>query len=272
MERLRFGYETRLFNDIEHKLGPLPSFEPGFAKDILEVRRRKLLGDAVHVTADLLPEVHEAYQSCLDLIGGELKGDLFIHQSQEYNASVFSHEGRFDVLIHSALIKDFSIEEVRFVLGHELGHVIFGHHRFPVRDIISALEESKPEWTRLLFRWTCASEVSADRIGLLCCKQLATAVTALFKLSSGLSGIHEDQVLRSFRDQYKSLEEHIDQVGQAHGWVRTHPMMPIRFKALELAALDLIALRQQEKNFSWKRFQSIDQQISFIIEGLEVNI
>lgn len=141
IEGLRFDYEKRLFNEIEYQLGPLPLLKPQYAQNLLEIRRQKLLGDAVHITPDLLPEVYKVYQNCLSFISDKaFIGNLFVIQNHEYNASIFAHENRFDLLIHSALLKDFLLEELSFVFGHELGHVIFGHHKFPIKDIIDAVQ------------------------------------------------------------------------------------------------------------------------------------
>jgi len=274
IEPLRFSYENSLFRTIETRLGQAPSISQAQAQNLLAARERHLLGDAVRITSDLLPHVHEVYHSCLDMFGDDLCGNLFVQQSKEYNASVFAHGRKFDLLIHSELLKDFTLGELRFVLGHELGHVLFNHSRFPVRDIVSLIEETKPsfvspETRNLLFRWSRAAELSADRIGLLCCGQLTTAVKALFQTSSGLSGIGVDRVLRSFRNQYEALEVHIKKVNDGKGWMHTHPMIPIRFKALELAALDIVALRQQSKTFSWKGFRAIDQKIASILNTLD---
>jgi Zn-dependent protease with chaperone function len=198
---------------------------------------------------------------------------LFVQQSREYNASVFAAGGRFDVLVHSSLINNFSTDELCFVFGHELGHVVFGHTWFPVRDIWANIDRISPDVRNLLFRWARSSEVSADRIGLLCCGKLGPAVTALFKTSSGLAGIDVDRVLRSFRKQYQELEEHIRQpVSDSYTWIRSHPMIPIRFKALELASLDIIALRQQPKGFSQKGFRSVDRAIAGILESLDISV
>ena len=204
-------------------------------------------------------------------MGGGFAGDLFIQQSPDYNASVFAHNNRFDIVIHSSLVRDFSLDELRFVFGHELGHVIFKHSLFPVKEILPQIVKVDKSLTQLLLRWSRASEISADRIGMLCCSQLGAAATALFKTSSGLPDIDMDRVLRSFRAQFEDLEKQIRLAEHRSGWVRTHPMMPIRFKALELAALDIVALGRQTGGFSAKGFQRVDRQISAILEALDVS-
>jgi len=69
--------------------------------------------------------------------------------------------------------------------------------------------------------------------------------------------------------QYQDLENQLRSVNNTDAWVRTHPMIPIRFKALELAALDIIALARRTGSFSAKGFRKIDEQISFILETLD---
>ncbi|QTA80539.1 Peptidase, M48 family [Desulfonema limicola] len=269
IESLRFSYESRLFRAIGSRLGHIPLIDYACSRQLLDTRRRDLLGDAVRVTPDLLPGIHKEYQSCLDMLGGGFTGDLFVQQSSFYNASVFAHDKKFDILIHSALLNDFTPDELRFVFGHELGHVIFKHYLFPVRDIIAQVKNHDPEAASLLFRWSRASEISADRVGMLCCSQLGAAATALFRTSSGLSNIDVNKVLQSFRCQYLDLENQLLFVNNTDAWVRTHPMIPIRFKALELAALDIIALSRKTGGFSTKGFRKIDEQIALILEKID---
>jgi len=105
-------------------------------------------------------------------------------------------------------------------------------------------------------------------VGMLCCGQLGAASTALFRTVSGLANIDLDRVLRSFRRQFEELAAQIHLSGQKPVWFRTHPMIPIRFKAMELSALDIIALRQSG-GFSEKGFRRVDAQIAALMEALD---
>ena len=268
IEPLRFSYETRLLKTIAGRVGGVPLIDHSESKNFLDIRRRDLLSDAVRITEDLLPEVHLLYRSCLDRLGGDIAGDLFVQQSSTYNAGIFGHERRFDLLVHSALLNEFSPDELSFVFGHELGHVLFQHSQFPVQDILRILKDKDPEMSDLLTRWARASEISADRVGMLCCGQLGAASTALFRTVSGLADIDLDRVLRSFRRQFEELAAQIHLSGQKPVWFRTHPMIPIRFKAMELSALDIIALRQSG-GFSEKGFRRVDAQIAALMEALD---
>lgn len=270
LEQLRFSYEAELLDTVKRTLGPdRVSKRQAVIREQFHARKRSLLGDAVRITPDLLPEVHARYIECLSLLGGELKGDLYVQQSPEYNASVFAHGDRFDILIHSSLLKDFTLDELTFVMGHELGHVLFKHSSFSIHEVFRDEQGVDASTAQSLLAWARAAEVSADRIGLVCAGNLAAATSALFKTSSGIPGIDQTRILNSLRSQYDELVSHIDDEGEGHEWVRTHPMIPIRFKAIELGALDLVMLRKNAAMFSSRGFRSIDKQIAGILRKLD---
>jgi Zn-dependent protease with chaperone function len=271
IETLRFGYETELLQTITRRFGPIPLLDRTQGQHLLDSRRRNLLGDAVRVTEALLPEVYGVYRECLESIGGGWVGDLFVCQNPVYNASVFAQGETFDLLVHSSLLNEFSPEELRFVFGHELGHVVFRHSAFPARELVGALGEREPAAAALLLRWSRAAEVSADRVGMLCCGKLGAASSALFRTASGLAGVDEDRVLRSLRDQYDALEAALSRPGAGSAGVRSHPMIPIRFKAIELAALDVIAFGRGAGGFSSRGFRQVDRQIASALQRLEAS-
>lgn len=270
IECLRFNYESNLLREIESRLGAIPTISQMQSKNFLALRKRNLLGDAMLISPDVLPEVYEIYTNCLNLFGSNLQGNLFVRQSKDYNANIFSHNQKFDLLIHSALLKDFSPDELSFVIGHELGHALLDHSQVSMLELLRLSEELKPglispETKELMFRWSRTAELSADRVGLLCCGQLESAAKALFQTLSGLSGIDINRILNSFHTQYDILEDHMEKLSYGESWIGTHPMIPIRFKALELAALDIILLRKKPEVFNKNGFSKIDQKISSIL-------
>ncbi len=77
-------------------------------------------------------------------------------------------------------------------------------------------------------------------------------------------------MLRALRKQYDSLIDHIREYKMNEIMLRTHPMIPIRFKAIELAALDIILLRERSYLFNVKSFSKIDHQIGKVIESIDL--
>ncbi len=267
---LRFMHDGELAEQIQARCGEWVSKREGQVRSLLDARRGELLGNTVCVTAELVPEVHAAFRDCVELLTGTgQSGDLYVQQSHDYNANVFSDGHRFDVVVNSGLLEDFSADELKFVLGHELGHVLYEHSRLPVSEMLADSDNLQAEEAVLLLRWSRASEISADRIGLLCAGHLTVAVTALFKTMSGLKGMESDAILRSFRKQYDELQTHQRERGGVSGWARTHPLMAVRFKALEMSALDIVALRSKATAFSWNSFRALDRQIAQTLSSLE---
>ena len=125
--------------------------------------------------------------------------------------------------------------ELASILGHELGHFLFGNHRLnalinddqnnPAATVLPPLGES------LFLRWRKKSEISADRVGLLACGDLRSAARGLLKATFGLSD-------RNINLDVEALLEQIDEIKGSRELMdatfASHPLLPIRLKALEL--------------------------------------
>lgn len=106
--------------------------------------------------------------------------------SDELNAFTLGLGSRQVVVLHSELCRRLPPDELLFVIGHELGHVRFGHSLWltlttPLRagsvPVLSAL-------LGLIFNsWSVRAEYSADRAGLLAVRRLEPAVAALERIS-----------------------------------------------------------------------------------------
>lgn len=267
---LRFPYENKLFLQIQKDQAISGILSSLSKRHDFTARKRHLLGSAVKITKSLIPELYTLYQTCLDLVGEQLEGELYVQQQGEYNASVYAVGNRFDIVLSSSIVKDFKQEEVAFVIGHELGHVLFDHNKIPVRLILSDNEQISYELASLLFQWSRTSEISADRIGLLCSGNLMSAANTFFKTASGLSLEREDEIIRSLRTQYEELAELSKPSALSQDWICTHPLTPIRFKSLELICLDILTLRHRKSKvkLSWNRINSEIKEVLLKTEPL----
>ena len=52
---------------------------------------------------------------------------VFVKQSSEIQALTYGNKDKAFIIITSKLIDTFSEDEIKFVLGHELGHIAAGH-------------------------------------------------------------------------------------------------------------------------------------------------
>ncbi|OQW90578.1 MAG: hypothetical protein BWK79_19465 [Beggiatoa sp. IS2] len=256
ISQLRFDYENHLFKDLlrypeinawQQKLNQQQHFD---------LHQRYLLGNAVKVTSTLFPQLTAIYQDCLTHINTPIAGQLYIHQNSEYNANVYAHEQQFDILLTSALVRDFKPAEIAFVIGHELGHVLFEHNSIPSSRLLFA--EDAPALPRTLikrlFQWSYAAEISADRIGFLTCGSLSSAANAFFKTASGIQLDDDNRVVHALRDQFTEIERLTAQLDNPG--LSTHPLIPIRFKSLELISLDLLNFRNNRQALRTRDLQT----------------
>ncbi len=148
-------------------------------------------------------------------------------------------------------------EELKFVIGHELGHVKCGHlalkqKAFGLLAAVQAINIAVvPDKYQAilptlglgrLYTWCRESEISADRAGLLCCGEPKVAYEAIMRLQHGLNSespwinpekpdFDPAQVIKSFQQwQYQPFMKLVLDL-KRH--VLVHPFVPERLAALK---------------------------------------
>lgn len=203
--------------------------------------RRHLLATSVRVTKDMAPRLASLMTACRAALGVDTPVETYVYPDSTFNAGCVRPEhGRVFVLLSSALLEAFDDEELGFVIGHELGHHLFAHHRLPVRML--AGEDGVPGPVAMeVFAWSRFAEVSADRAGLVCAGGLEPVARALFKLASGLKGglvtMRADDLLAQVGDIREELARQASTDEKPRGdWFATHPFSPLRLHAAKAFA------------------------------------
>jgi hypothetical protein len=202
--------------------------------------RRHLLGAAVRLSAEAAPYLHETVDGVRDKLGLEFPLELYVYPSPVFNAAtVRPEEGRVFVVLSSSLLESFTDEELLFVIGHELGHQLFEHHAIPVGVLLSGRASLRPGRVLELFAWQRYAEISCDRVGMYCAGGLEPAMSALFKLASGLSTNRIRVEIDEFLSQATDLQKEAERMGRADEpirgeWFATHPFSPLRLSAAKL--------------------------------------
>jgi tellurite resistance protein len=204
--------------------------------------RRHLLATALRLTPRAAPEIHGIVDECRHWL--ELKEtpfELYVYPATHFNAHCLKPEGgRLFVLFSSALFESFEPSELKFVVGHELGHHLFDHLALPAAPLLEGPHSISGPLALDVYAWSRFAEVSADRAGLLCAGNLEVATNALFKLASGLHRagsvrVDADELISQAADML--LEDQKTMGADARGdWFATHPFSPLRLKALQLFA------------------------------------
>ena len=200
--------------------------------------RRHLLTTSVRLSPSMARELHKTADECREKLAMDIPLELYVFPSPTFNAACVKPEaGRLFIMFSSAILEAFSAPEIRFVMGHELGHHLFGHHDIPIGFIMRGQSRPSPRLALTLTSWSRYAEISADRAGAYCSNDLESVAHALFKLASGLSGSYADFSLQDFLAQVDEMQLEEGKPGQGapiEDWFLTHPFSPLRVKALQL--------------------------------------
>lgn len=200
--------------------------------------RRRLLSTSVRLSPTMAAQLHKTAEACREQLSMDIPLELYVFPSPSYNAACVKPEaGRLFIMFSSALLEAFTEEEIRFVMGHELGHHLFGHHDIPIGYIMRGQHRPNPRLALTLTSWSRYAEISADRAGAYCAQDLESVAHALFKLASGLTGQYADFSVAEFLAQVDEMQLEDAQPGQGaptEDWFLTHPFSPLRVKALKI--------------------------------------
>ena len=186
-----------------------------------------LLTNSIKVDKKILPKVGEAIDTVFERIKIDNVFNFFVtSDNNQANAScsLMSSASRPDIILTSRLIELLSLEELQFVIGHEVAHFVYQHALYPNHNNI---EERNLKLN--ILNLSRAAEISADRIGFLACASLEDSLRANFKLASGLSDKHFNFKPSVYLDQLRDLED----LGKSSSelW-STHPSFLIRMQSL----------------------------------------
>ena len=150
--------------------------------------RRHLLATSVSLSKVMAPDVHRMADECIEILGMDIPLELYVFPSPQFNAMCFKpEEGRLHVMFSSSLLEGFKEDELKFVIGHELGHHVYQHHDIPIGYLLKGQQPASRRLALELFAWSRYAEISADRAGAHCAQNLEAVARALFKLASGLT-------------------------------------------------------------------------------------
>ena len=203
--------------------------------------RRQLLATALRLTTGIAPEIIKLIDGCRERLAITPPLETYVYPSPTFNAAAAAPErGRLLMLLSSSLLAAFEADELRFVVGHELGHHKYEHHRIPVHQLLEETQGKLPRTLLLrIFAWKRYAEISCDRAGLYCAGSLAPVARGLFKLASGLSGGRVRVNIDEFLVQVADLKAETDLATAAEAagrrdWLSTHPFSPLRLQAAQL--------------------------------------
>ena len=200
-----------------------------FSYMLTRSHHKSLIENAYPVTPHTQPKLAGLVTSCAKRLQSD-SFNTFIAPENTLNAYTFGLVEPYGVVMYAGLVRIMDQDELRFIIGHELGHVCLGHTRLnsllggmagiPSPYLAAAILYFAFRW------WNRACEYSADRAGMLACGKPRKAESALIKLVAARSGESLEHVLARIDAEDDDLENNLIEL------VSTHPITVRRLNAL----------------------------------------
>jgi Zn-dependent protease with chaperone function len=207
--------------------------------------RLNFLASGVKVSERQFPHLHEMLRDGAYVLDMDKVPELFITQTPVVNAMALGTNNPF-IVVNTAVVDLMDAEELRFIIGHELGHVLSGHAVYRTMLYNLILLAQRIAWMPLgylglraiiwgLEEWYRKSELSCDRAGLLAGQDVDAARRALMKTAGGsrLAEMNADAFHEQAHeyDAVPDLRDSVLKILQLQG--NTHPFAVVRFAELD---------------------------------------
>lgn len=194
--------------------------------------------NSVKVTERQFPRLHRLWlETHATLDAGEVY-DLYVSQQPFVNAGAFGLDKPWVVLL-SGTLNVMTDDEVMFIMGHELGHVLSGHALYHTMLVIimqlasrnfPILSAAVLPILIALYEWYRKSEISGDRAGLLAVQLPDAAMKTMMRMAGG--GSDDEMNLGEFliqAEEYRAKKGPVDEIFKVLNTLfRSHPFLVLR--------------------------------------------
>jgi Zn-dependent protease with chaperone function len=202
------------------------------------VEKSRMLGTAVKVTDKQFPSLFKLAGRCAETLQIPVPTLYVSPDIGALNAHTFGTTDDAYIVLNAALIDHLSEPELLDVIGHECGHIQNDHAvylttlYFLNRTGGTLLRWGAKPAVLALKAWARRAEITCDRTGLLCTRNLDVSISCLVKLALGSKKLYSEI----------NLEEYLRQMDESRGpgrldeLSRSHPYLPKRVAALRVFA------------------------------------
>ncbi|MCW2947176.1 MAG: peptidase Ste24p [Actinoallomurus sp.] len=207
--------------------------------------RLMFLGGSVRAGENQFRNLHDMVRDSAYILDLPDVPELYVAQDPTPNAMTIGTDHPF-IVLNTGLIDLLDDEELRFVIAHEVGHVLSGHAVYRTMALILTNLGARLAWLPFgniaisailmgLNEWQRKSELSSDRAGLLGGQDLEAGKRSLMKLAGG--GRLTEMDAEAFREQAREY----DAAGDVRDGLlkflnllnRSHPYAVVRFSELD---------------------------------------
>lgn len=203
------------------------------------VRKNELLGRSVKVSRRQFPELYELVAQCAETLDIAMPTVYVAQNLSSLNAGTYGTNDEAFIVLNSALVDRFDEAELKFVIGHECGHIQNNHvvyhtaAQFLTQGVVSFVRWAMVPASVALNAWNRRGEITCDRAGLVCCRDEKAALKAIMKIALGSEKLFESIDLDEYLAQVDDIKNGI---GRFQEYLASHPYMPKRVQALQMFA------------------------------------
>jgi uncharacterized tellurite resistance protein B-like protein len=234
--------------------------------------RKDLLTKALKITRGMMAGLYQVTDHCARTLKLNAEIEVYVNQDGRFNAACYPPvKDKVLLVLTSSLLEKFSEKELAFVIGHEIGHYLFEHTRFPVDYILQNHGgRLSPLHAMKLYAWIRNAEITADRVGMICCGDFAVAAHTFFKLSSGITSPLFQFDLKDYLAQLDDLRiEVTGEDADPQDWFSTHPFNPMRLKALEVFVQGQAFHRLAGRDGGRLTSEQVENEVSELMKMME---
>lgn len=224
----------------------------------------------IHITEKQIPKIFNMVKSICHKIGIDMP-ELYLQLDREPNAVVYGTE-KFTIVINSGLLECFEDDEIYAVLAHECGHIACKHGLYHtvgglvlngssiglhelgnrlnqngvlgkvIGNLVNAIDSTLE---LALYKWSRCSELSADRVAVICCGGAEPVIETMMRLAGGTTHIDSEVNRELFLQQATDYQRDVAEkkIDKALEFLLTkddtHPLLSIRaYEAQQFAQSD----------------------------------
>ncbi|NJN91033.1 MAG: M48 family metallopeptidase [Leptolyngbyaceae cyanobacterium SL_5_14] len=235
-------------------IGPIRALTQTIVSFAVPIQKQIQQMQSIAVSPRQYPEIYAIGEECAHRLGIGIP-QIFICSALEGHACTIATDDVTPMIIlSSGIVERLELEELKFVIGHECGHIhnLHGVYNTAVELMTNALirmvldqfvatglpnlldaAEKVIHGGIMLFllRWSRCAEITCDRAGLICCGDLNTANVALAKLITGGGDRLKNINIQEFINQVRTVQSTPVRLLEL---ASTHPLLPRRMEALNL--------------------------------------
>jgi Zn-dependent protease with chaperone function len=157
--------------------------------------RLSFLAGSIRVDHRQYPRVYQRFTEAASTLDVAELPELYVTQDPIINGSAIGIDKPF-IVVTTGAVEKLDDDELRAVLGHEIGHVRSGHSVYKTILLILTRWAASLSWLPVgaialraiiaaMLEWWRKAELSADRAGLLAGQDPAASLRVLMKLAGG---------------------------------------------------------------------------------------